>query len=113
MGHRGSPRVRAAAQNRPARRGAGAVRAAEQWPAHFVVFDLLRLSGTVTTGWPYRRRRAALESVFATRRLLAPWALCPSTTDPDTVREWLSWASAGVEGVVLAPADGAGRLPTV
>lgn len=88
-------------QNRFARRGAGAVRAAEEWPAHFVAFDLLRLSGTVTIGWPYWRRRAALESVFAARRLFAPWALCPSTTDPDTVREWLSWASVGMEGVVF------------
>ncbi|MDU0299859.1 MULTISPECIES: ATP-dependent DNA ligase [unclassified Streptomyces] len=88
-------------QNRLARRGAGAVRAAEEWPAHFVAFDLLRLSGTVTTGWPYRRRRAALESMFATRRLSAPWALCPSTTDPETVREWLSWVSVGMEGVIF------------
>jgi hypothetical protein len=88
-------------QNRLARRGAGAVRADEEWPAHFVAFELLRLSGTVTTGWPYWRRRAALESVFAVRRLFAPWALCPSTTAPDTVREWLSWASVGMEGVVF------------
>jgi ATP-dependent DNA ligase len=41
--------------------------AAEEWPVHFVAFDLLRLSGTDTTGWPYRRRRATLESVFAAR----------------------------------------------
>ncbi|WP_233436067.1 ATP-dependent DNA ligase [Streptomyces anulatus] len=88
-------------QNRLARRGAGAVRAAKEWPAHFVAFDLLRLSGTVTTGWPYRRRRAALKSMFATRRLSAPWALCPSTTDPETVREWLSWVSVGMEGVIF------------
>ncbi|MFJ8027641.1 hypothetical protein [Streptomyces sp. NPDC096311] len=58
-------------QNRFARRGAGAARAAE-WPAHFVAFDPLRLSETDTTGWPSRRRRAALESVFAARRLSAP-----------------------------------------
>lgn len=62
-------------------------------------FDLLRLSGTGTTSWPYRRRRAALESVFAARRLSAPWALCPSTTD--VAREWLTWASVGMEGVVF------------
>ncbi|WP_425937680.1 hypothetical protein [Streptomyces albogriseolus] len=65
-------------QNRLARRGAGAARAAEEWLAHFVAFDLLRLSGTVTTRWPYWRRRAALESVFTARRLFTPWALCPS-----------------------------------
>src|SRR5690606_23877858 len=34
-------------------------------PAHFVAFDLLRLEGIDTTGWPYRRRRAALEGLFA------------------------------------------------
>ncbi|MFJ8596931.1 ATP-dependent DNA ligase [Streptomyces sp. NPDC093598] len=88
-------------QNRLARRGGGAVRAAEEWPAHFVAFDLLRSSGTDTTRWPYRRRQSALESVFVTRRLFAPWALCPSTTDPATVREGLSWASVGTEGVVF------------
>jgi ATP-dependent DNA ligase len=92
-------------QNRLARRGAGAARAAGEWPAHFVAFDVLRLSGTVTTGWPYRRRRVALESLFAERGLSAPWALCPSTTDPDTVREWLTWGSVGLEGVVFKRLD--------
>ncbi|MGW4599234.1 ATP-dependent DNA ligase [Streptomyces sp. NPDC004457] len=92
-------------QNRLARRGAGAARAAGEWPAHFVAFDLLRLSGTDTIGWPYRRRRAALESVFAARRLVAPWTLCPSTTDPQTVGEWLTWASVGMEGVVFKRLD--------
>ncbi|MFF0837638.1 MULTISPECIES: hypothetical protein [unclassified Streptomyces] len=67
-------------QNRLQRRGAGAARAAGEWPAHFVAFHLLRLSGTDTTSWPYRQRRAALESGFAARRLSAPWVLCPSTT---------------------------------
>ena len=84
-------------QNRLARRGAGAARAAEEWPAHFVASDLLRLSGTDTTGWPYRRRRAALESMFAIRRLIAPWVLCPSTTEAHVVREWLMWTSVGME----------------
>ncbi|MFE7854451.1 ATP-dependent DNA ligase [Streptomyces sp. NPDC057403] len=93
-------------QNRLARRGAGAARAAEEWPAHFVAFDLLRLSGTDTTSWPFRRRRAALESVFAARRLSAPWVLCPSTTEADVVREWLTWASVGMEGVVFKRLDG-------
>ncbi|WP_329374895.1 ATP-dependent DNA ligase [Streptomyces sp. NBC_01483] len=93
-------------QNRLARRGAGS---AEEWPAHFVAFDLLRLSGTDTTGWPYQRRRTALESVFAARRLSAPWALCPSTTEADVVREWLTWASVGMEGVVFKRLDDAYR----
>ncbi|MDQ0840522.1 ATP-dependent DNA ligase [Streptomyces sp. V1I6] len=96
-------------QNRLARRGAGAARAAEEWPAHFVAFDLLRLSRTDTTGWSYRRRRAARESVFAARRLSAPWALCPSTTEADVVREWLTWASVGMEGLVFRRLDDAYR----
>ncbi|WP_329438198.1 ATP-dependent DNA ligase [Streptomyces canus] len=88
-------------QNRLARRGAGSARAAQECPAHFVAFDVLRLSGKDTTGWRYRRRRAALESVFAARGLIAPWVLCPSTTDPATVREWLTWTSVGIEGVLF------------
>ncbi|MFF2386341.1 hypothetical protein [Streptomyces sp. NPDC058108] len=51
-------------QNRLRQRGAGAARAAEKWLTHFVVFDLLRLSETNTICWPYKRRRAALESMF-------------------------------------------------
>jgi ATP-dependent DNA ligase len=44
--------------------------------------------------------------VFAARQLSATWALCPSTTDPDTVREWLTWASVGIEGVIFKRLDG-------
>ncbi|MGW7200832.1 ATP-dependent DNA ligase [Streptomyces chryseus] len=94
-------------QGRLQRRGAGAARLAEQWPAHFVAFDLLRLAGTDTTRWPYWRRREALETLFAEHRLTAPWALCPSTTDEGTVHEWLThWTAAGVEGVVYKRLDG-------
>ncbi|MGW0491141.1 ATP-dependent DNA ligase [Streptomyces olivaceus] len=85
------------------RRGAGALAAAHTWPAHLVVFDIVRLAGTDTTKWPYRRRRTALEGLFTEQRLTAPWALCPSTTDPATVHEWLTtWTTAvGLEGVVF------------
>ncbi|MFE1455937.1 ATP-dependent DNA ligase [Streptomyces sp. NPDC058735] len=94
-------------QGRLHRRGAGAARLAAEWPAHFVAFDLLRLAGTDTTGWTYRRRRAALDALFTEHRLTAPWALCPSTTDPDTVREWLSsWTAVGLEGVVFKRLEG-------
>ncbi|MFI2764882.1 ATP-dependent DNA ligase [Streptomyces echinatus] len=88
-------------QGRLQRRGVGAARLAAEWPAHFVAFDLLHLAGTDTTGWPYRRRRVALERLFAEQALTAPWVLCPSTTDPATVQEWLAnWTAVGVEGVV-------------
>ncbi|WP_079148670.1 ATP-dependent DNA ligase [Streptomyces agglomeratus] len=70
-------------------------------------FDLLRLAGMHTTRWPYRRRREALEKLFVEHRLAAPWALCPSTTDEGTVREWLThWTAAGVEGVVYKRLEG-------
>ncbi|NEV92478.1 ATP-dependent DNA ligase [Streptomyces tendae] len=81
------------------RRGAGALAAAQTWPAHLVVFDILRLEGTDLTPWPYTRRRAALEALFADAGLTAPFTLCPSTTDPATAREWLTWTAAGLEGL--------------
>ncbi|MDL5206346.1 ATP-dependent DNA ligase [Streptomyces sp. ALI-76-A] len=80
-------------QGRLARRGAAAAQAAGEQPAHLVIFDLLQLSGTDTTSWSCRRRRATLESVAAARRLSAPWTLCPSTTDPEQVAQWLSWTT--------------------
>ncbi|MDX2591416.1 ATP-dependent DNA ligase [Streptomyces sp. WI03-4A] len=94
-------------QGRLQRRGAGALRRAEQWPVHFVAFDLLRLSGTDTPRRTYRRRRAALEALFTDRRLTALWVLCPSTTDEATVRELLtSWTAVGLEGVVYKRLEG-------
>ncbi|MGW5568192.1 ATP-dependent DNA ligase [Streptomyces tendae] len=81
------------------RRGGGALAAAQTWPAHLVVFDILRLEGTDLTPWPYARRRAALEALFADAGLTAPFTLCPSTTDPATAREWLTWTAAGLEGL--------------
>ncbi|MER5509366.1 ATP-dependent DNA ligase [Streptomyces sp. NPDC002766] len=92
-------------QNRLRHRGAGAARAADEYPAHFVAFDLLRLSGTPTTSWPFHRRRDVLEQLFPARRLAAPWTLCPSTTNPDVVREWLTWTAVGMEGVVFKRLD--------
>ena len=93
-------------QNRLHRRGRTALQAAAQQPAHFVAFDVLRLAGTDTTAWPYSRRRAALEELFHEHELTAPWALCPSTTTPATVHEWLTaWTAVGLEGVVFKRLD--------
>ncbi|MER7901101.1 ATP-dependent DNA ligase [Streptomyces sp. NPDC096046] len=85
-------------QQRLARRGAVAAQAAREWPAHFVAFNLVH-RGDDLTGWPYARRHAALEALFAELGLTAPFTLCPSTTDPALAREWLSWTAAGVEGL--------------
>ncbi|MEU3957284.1 hypothetical protein AB0F45_34130 [Streptomyces achromogenes] len=51
-------------QQRLARRGTGAVETARQWPAHYVVFNLLHASTDLTSS-PYAQRRAALEALFA------------------------------------------------
>ncbi|MFE0850623.1 ATP-dependent DNA ligase [Streptomyces rochei] len=63
------------------------------------MFDVVRLEGADLTPWSYARRRAALETLFADTLLTAPFTLCPSTTDPATARDWLTWTSAGLEGV--------------
>ncbi|MEU9272740.1 ATP-dependent DNA ligase [Streptomyces sp. NPDC048251] len=86
-------------QQRLPRRGSTAGAAATRWPAHFVVFDVLRLAGTDTTAWSYRRRRTALDELFTDLRLQAPWTLTASTTDPDTAHGWLDWTAAGMEGL--------------
>ncbi|MDJ0347061.1 ATP-dependent DNA ligase [Streptomyces sp. H10-C2] len=30
-----------------------------------------------------------------------PWALCPSTADPQVAAEWLSWSAVGMEGLTF------------
>ncbi|ALO91330.1 ATP-dependent DNA ligase [Streptomyces hygroscopicus subsp. limoneus] len=54
LARRGVRAARAAASrtSKPARSGWVAV--VPEWPTHFGAFDLLGLSGTDTTGWPYR-----------------------------------------------------------
>ncbi|MGW9400712.1 ATP-dependent DNA ligase [Streptomyces sp. NPDC055642] len=93
------------------RRGAGAAQLAAEWPAHFVAFDCC--GSPAPTRWPGPTGGAGpCWSVFAARRLSAPWALCPSTTDADMVREWLTWAAVGMEGVVFKQLDSL-YLPSV
>ncbi|MEV4790155.1 ATP-dependent DNA ligase [Streptomyces tuirus] len=92
-------------QQRLARRGKGAREAAGQWPAHYVAFDLAHVGGADLTGWAYRRRRAALEELFAERGLAAPLTLCPSTTDPAVAEQWLAWTAAGLEGLCFKRLD--------
>ncbi|WP_461011430.1 ATP-dependent DNA ligase [Streptomyces capparidis] len=64
-------------------------------------FDLLEHQGAVLLRSPYRRRRAALGELFASRGLAAQWALSLADADPVRAREWIEqWAAVGVEGVV-------------
>ncbi|MFF9705418.1 ATP-dependent DNA ligase [Streptomyces griseofuscus] len=56
-------------------------------------------AGTDLTGWPYQRRRAALEALFTDHQLSAPLTLCPWTADPAEAAQWLGWTAAGLEGL--------------
>nr|WP_159039802.1 hypothetical protein [Streptomyces sp. TP-A0356] len=69
-----------------------------------MVFDLVH-AGAGLTGWPYGRRRTALEALFADHGLQAPLTLCPSTTDPKVAKGWLEWTAAGVEGLCFKRID--------
>ncbi|MFI1648175.1 ATP-dependent DNA ligase [Streptomyces avidinii] len=92
-----------ALQHRARLRGARAEHAAREQPAHLITFDLLELSGTVLMDQPLHQRRSALENLFASLGLAAPWALCPQTADAATARTWLdpAWGAAGVEGLIV------------
>ncbi|MFJ9078180.1 hypothetical protein ACIRO3_23530 [Streptomyces sp. NPDC102278] len=67
-----------ALQHRAGLRGARAERASREQPAHLITFELLELSGSVLTDQLLHRRRSALENLFASLGLGAPWALCPA-----------------------------------
>ncbi|WP_235437926.1 hypothetical protein [Kitasatospora griseola] len=92
-------------QRRLASRGARAEQAAKEWPARFVAFDLPHDGDQDLTGWPYARRRAALEELFAGLPAAGPLALCPSTTEAAVAAEWLGWTSAGLEGLCFKRLD--------
>ncbi|MFI1726452.1 ATP-dependent DNA ligase [Streptomyces sp. NPDC020489] len=91
-------------QQRMHHRGAAAARAAIEWPAHLIAFDLLRLHGQDLTGRPFSERHAALAALFLKEGLLAPWSLCPTTTDPEQAAVWLAdYTAVGIEGLVFRP----------
>jgi ATP dependent DNA ligase domain len=95
-----------ALQKRMGRRPGTVAQLAAKQPAHFIAFDLLELEGTQMLNWPYRERRAALESLFQGHGLHAPWALTPPTADHRQAERWLQKrAGTGVEGVVAKGAD--------
>ncbi|WP_446590428.1 ATP-dependent DNA ligase [Streptomyces sp. LARHCF249] len=76
-------------------------RLVREQPAHLIAFDLLHHAGADLLTWPYRQRRAALESLFQGHGLHAPWALTPTTADPALAKDWMrQWAQLGVEGIV-------------
>ncbi|MFC0526712.1 non-homologous end-joining DNA ligase [Phytohabitans kaempferiae] len=74
----GRPSFTALAERMHVREKARAARLAASIPVTYMIFDLLRLRGVDLTAWPYRERRAALESLA----LAGPcWAVPPSFPD--------------------------------
>jgi ATP-dependent DNA ligase len=76
-------------------------------PCHLVVFDVLetRAEGDLRRR-PLRVRRRVLERLFARVPARSPLTLAMQTADPAVAQEWYdTMAVAGVEGLVVKPAD--------
>lgn len=86
--------------------GTGLLGITREYPAHYVVFDLLAdVGGQVLLDRPLAERRARLANLLTG----APpqLTLSPQATDVEEAAEWLStWAVAGIEGVVVKHLDG-------
>jgi len=82
-----------------------AAKLAKETPAAFVGFDLLAMDGRDIRGLPQIERRSTLEALLAGAR--APLHLTPVTRDHALAQEWLDrFEGAGLDGVVVKPADG-------
>jgi ATP-dependent DNA ligase len=78
---------------------------AKETPASFVAFDLLAVDGRDLRMQPQRERRAHLERLLAD--IKPPIYLTPITTDHTVASDWLSrFEGAGLDGVIVKPADG-------
>jgi ATP-dependent DNA ligase len=93
-------------QPRLAAKPSTARRLAAAHPTNFVAFDLLHSGAHSLLKLPYRERRARLVDLFDDHRLAPPWTLCPATTDPATIMEWLTeWPRFGIEGLCMKSPD--------
>ncbi|MEE6261369.1 non-homologous end-joining DNA ligase [Plantactinospora sonchi] len=100
----GQPSFTALAERMHVREPNRAARLAASLPVTYMIFDLLRRDGEDLTGWPYRRRRAALEELgLAGSR----WAVPP--VFPDGVATYQAASEHGLEGVVAKRFDSAYR----
>ncbi|MEO3743623.1 non-homologous end-joining DNA ligase [Plantactinospora sp. B5E13] len=96
----GQPSFTALAERMHVREPNRAARLAASLPVTYMIFDLLRRDGEDLTGWPYRRRRAALEELgLAGNR----WAVPP--VFPDGVATYQAASEHGLEGVVAKRLD--------
>lgn len=78
---------------------------AETRPASFVAFDLLAAGDKDLRGVPLRERRHRLEQLLD--GVGAPLHLTPMTADRAVASDWLArFEGAGLDGVIVKPADG-------
>ncbi len=79
---------------------------AKETPSAFVAFDALAAQGRDLRAVPLHERRAQLERLLD--GAAPPIYLTPMTRDPALASEWLSrFEGAGLDGVIVKPADGA------
>ncbi|ROT34008.1 non-homologous end-joining DNA ligase [Micromonospora sp. HM5-17] len=96
----GQPSFTALAERMHVRQPHRAARLAASLPVTYMIFDLLRRDGADLTGWPYRRRREALEALG----LAGPrWAVPPVFADG--VATYEAAGEHGLEGVVAKRLD--------
>jgi ATP-dependent DNA ligase len=89
---------------RRAAAGRRALQMARQFPAHYVVFDLLATADESLLPAPLAERRELLEQLFA--GVPNPLVLCPHSTSLAVAREWIeTWVATGIEGVVAKRQD--------
>ncbi|MFI7076332.1 non-homologous end-joining DNA ligase [Micromonospora sp. NPDC049903] len=96
----GRPSFTALAERMHVRDPAKAARLAASAPVTYMIFDLLRLRGTDLTGWPYARRREALDELGLGA---ARWTVPP--VFPDGPATYDAAGEHGLEGVMAKRAD--------
>ncbi|QOC94023.1 non-homologous end-joining DNA ligase [Micromonospora craniellae] len=96
----GRPSFTALAERMHVRDPVKAARLAATVPVTYMIFDLLRLRGTDLTGWPYTRRREALDALGLGA---ARWTVPPVFTDGPATYDVAG--EHGLEGVVAKRAD--------
>ncbi len=78
---------------------------AKETPASFVAFDALAIGGRSLMEAPQLERRTQLESLLASAE--PPLHLTPMTRDRGLAVDWLKqFEGAGLDGVIVKPADG-------
>ncbi|MEV0715112.1 ATP-dependent DNA ligase [Asanoa sp. NPDC050611] len=91
-------------QRRAAAGGGRAPQLARQFPAHYVVFDVLGTAEESLLPAPLRERRDRLEELFAD--VPNQLVLCPQSDSVTVAREWMdTWVTTGIEGIVAKRRD--------